>query len=46
VISLHDHTFIWPENPGEFIEYARNSRWWIGYEGLAVSGLDGVLREC
>jgi membrane dipeptidase len=43
VISLHDHTFVWPENPGEFIEYARNGRWWIGYEGLAVSGLDGVF---
>jgi membrane dipeptidase len=42
-ISLHDHTFVFPENPNEFIEYIRSGRWEIGYEGLAASMLDGVF---
>ena len=41
VISLHDHAEIFPEDPSEFIEYERVGRLWIGYEGLAISGLDG-----
>jgi len=43
VISFHDHAFVWPEDPSHFLEYARSSRWWIGYEGLAASGLDGFF---
>ncbi len=42
-ISLHDHTFVWPEDPGQFVDYVRSGRWWIGYEGLAHSGLDSVF---
>ncbi|MGC9010439.1 MAG: dipeptidase [Sulfolobales archaeon] len=41
VISLHDHAEVFPEDPSEFIEYERVGRLWIGYEGLAISGLDG-----
>ncbi len=42
-ISLHDHTFVFPEDPKDFIEYIRSGRWEIGYEGLAASRLDGVF---
>lgn len=45
IISFHEHTSVWPENPDEFIEYARGGRYWIGYEGLAASGLDGVFEN-
>jgi membrane dipeptidase len=43
VISFHEHSSVWPENPAEFIEYARGGRYWIGYEGLAVAGIDGFF---
>ncbi len=42
-ISFHDHAEVFPENPAEFIEYERIGRLWIGYEGLAVSGLDAFF---
>jgi len=40
IISLHEHTFICPENLDEIWEYRRWGRDWTGYEGLAVSGVD------
>jgi membrane dipeptidase len=43
VISLHDHTFVAPENINEIFEYRRWGRDWTGYEGLSVSGLDAVF---
>ena len=43
VLSLHDHMFIAPENLEDFYAFRRQGRDWTGYEGLAVSGLDGVF---
>lgn len=43
LISLHDHIQVFPEDPSEFIEYTQRNRPFIGYEGLAVSGLDAVF---
>ena len=43
VLSLHDHTFVAPENLADFFEFRRQGRDWTGYEGLAASGLDGVF---
>ncbi len=43
VISFHDHAEVFPEDPGGFIEYSRTGRLWIGYEGLAASGLDAFF---
>ncbi|MGC8608043.1 MAG: hypothetical protein ACP5L5_10860 [Vulcanisaeta sp.] len=43
LISLHDHLQIYPENPSEYFEYTWRNRPFIGYEGLAASGLDAVF---
>ncbi|MGC9180814.1 MAG: hypothetical protein ACP5GZ_11535 [Vulcanisaeta sp.] len=43
MISLHDHLQIYPENPSEYFEYTWRNRPFIGYEGLAASGLDAVF---
>ena len=43
VISLHDHTFVTPEDLGQFMEFRRWGRDSTGYEGLSVSGLDAVF---
>ena len=43
VLSLHDHTFVAPENLEDFFEFRRQGRDWTGYEGLAASGLDGIF---
>lgn len=45
LISVHDHTEVFPEDPSEFIEYERAGRPFIGYEGLAISGLDAVFEN-
>ncbi|HHV79432.1 MAG TPA: diguanylate cyclase [Firmicutes bacterium] len=44
VVSLHDHSFVTPENVYEIFDYTRRGRQWTGYEGLSVSGID-VLFE-
>ncbi len=44
IVSMHDHSFVTPEDVGEIFEYRRWGRDFTGYEGLAVSGLD-VLFE-
>jgi membrane dipeptidase len=43
VISLHEHTFVVPEDLGDFAEYRRQGRDWTGYEALSTSGLDAVF---
>jgi membrane dipeptidase len=45
VISLHEHTFVVPEDLGDFAEYRRQGRDWTGWEGLARSGLDAVFEN-
>ncbi len=44
IVSVHDHTAIFPEDIGEIFEYSHKGREWTGYEGLSVSGID-VLFE-
>jgi membrane dipeptidase len=43
VISLHDHPDVGPKDPDRIVEHAREGRAFIGYEGLAQSGLDCVF---
>ena len=45
VISLHDHSFVVPDDLGEFAEYRRQGRDWTGYEGLSRSGLDVIFEN-
>ncbi|MBI2467452.1 MAG: membrane dipeptidase [Candidatus Rokubacteria bacterium] len=45
VISLHEHTFVIPEDLRDFAEYRRQGRDWTGWEGLARSGLDAVFEN-
>lgn len=45
VFSLHDHTFVTPEDITQIFEYNRLGRNWTGYEGLSVSGLDVVVEN-
>ncbi|KYD21942.1 hypothetical protein B4135_1568 [Caldibacillus debilis] len=45
IISLHEHTFVCPENVYEIFEFRRQGRDWTGYEGLSVSGLDVVFEN-
>ncbi|MEM3871682.1 MAG: membrane dipeptidase [Nitrososphaeria archaeon] len=43
LISLHDHTKVYPENPELINDYIRSGRIFIGYEGIAASGLDAIF---
>jgi len=45
VISLHDHTFIVPENISQIFDYQRTGRNFTGYEGLSLSGIDVVFEN-
>ncbi len=45
IISLHEHTFVTPEDLSEIMEFRRQGRDWTGYEGLSVSGLDVVFEN-
>lgn len=45
IISLHEHTFVCPDDVGEIFEFRRQGRDWTGYEGLSVSGLDVVFEN-
>jgi membrane dipeptidase len=40
IVSVHDHTSVFPEDIGQIFEYVRQGREWTGYEGLSVSGID------
>jgi membrane dipeptidase len=44
IVSLHDHTSVFPEDIDRIFEYVRQGREWTGYKGLSVSGID-VLFE-
>ena len=44
IVSVHDHTSVFPEDIGQIFEYVRQGREWTAYEGLSVSGID-VLFE-
>lgn len=43
VISIHDHATVFPANLEDIPEYIRQGRESYGYEGLSVSGLDGIF---
>jgi membrane dipeptidase len=45
IISMHEHTFISPENLQEFYEFRRQGRDWTAYEALSKSGLDVVFEN-
>ena len=40
IVSIHEHTAVFPEDPKEIFEYARQGRQVTGYAGLARSGVD------
>jgi membrane dipeptidase len=42
-ISLHDHTLVYPKQPGKILDYVKDGRWWIGFKGLSASKLDAVF---
>ena len=44
IVSVHDHTSVFPEDIGQIFGYVRQGREWTAYEGLSVSGID-VLFE-
>ncbi len=45
IISMHEHTFVTPENLEDFYEFRRQGRDWTGYEGLSKSGLDVIFEN-
>lgn len=45
IISLHEHTFVTPENLDEIMDSRRQGRDRTGYEGLSLSGLDVVFEN-
>jgi membrane dipeptidase len=40
IVSVHDHTSVFPDDVGQIFEYVRQGREWTGYEGLSMSGID------
>jgi membrane dipeptidase len=45
VVSIHEHTAVFPEDTTEIFEYARQGRQVTGYAGLARSGIDVVFEN-
>ena len=45
IVSIHEHTAVFPEDPKEIFEYARQGRQVTGYAGLARSGIDVVFEN-
>ena len=45
IFSVHDHTFVTPDDVSQIFEYNRLGRNWTGYEGLSVSGMDIVVEN-
>lgn len=45
IISLHEHTFVTPDNLSEIFDYRRQGRDSTGYEGLSKSGLDVIFEN-
>jgi membrane dipeptidase len=44
-VSLHEHGGILPTDLGENDAYIREGREWYGFEGIAASGLDGIVEN-
>lgn len=45
MVSMHEHTFIMPENLQEFYEFRRQGRDWTAFEALSQSGLDVIFEN-
>lgn len=45
IVSMHEHTFVTPENVNEFYEFRRQGRDWTAYEALSISGLDVIFEN-
>ncbi|MCF2650570.1 dipeptidase [Niallia circulans] len=45
IASMHEHTFVMPENLQEFYEFRRQGRDWTGFEALSQSGLDVIFEN-
>lgn len=45
IVSMHEHTFVMPENLQEFYEFRRQGRDWTGFEALSKSGLDVIFEN-
>jgi membrane dipeptidase len=45
IVSIHEHTAVFPDDPKEIFEYARQGRQVTGYAGLARSGIDVVFEN-
>jgi len=45
MVSMHEHTFVLPENLQEFYEFRRQGRDWTGYKALSQSGLDVIFEN-
>ena len=45
IVSMHDHTSIFPEDMGRVLEQRRTGRDAMGYAGLAISDTDVVLEN-
>ncbi|TSB47720.1 dipeptidase [Alkalicoccobacillus porphyridii] len=45
IVSMHEHTFVTPEDLSEFYEFRRQGRDWTGYEALSRSGLDVIFEN-
>jgi membrane dipeptidase len=40
IVSLHDHTAVYPQDMRQVLDYVHQGRVWTGYKGLSVSGVD------
>ncbi|WP_142825876.1 dipeptidase [Planococcus soli] len=45
MVSMHEHTFIMPDNLQEFYEFRRQGRDWTAFEALSQSGLDVIFEN-
>lgn len=45
IISMHEHTFVMPEDLNDFYEFRRQGRDWTGFEALSQSGLDVIFEN-
>lgn len=45
IVSMHEHTFVMPDDLNEFYEFRRQGRDWTGFEALSQSGLDVIFEN-
>ncbi|PYZ95927.1 diguanylate cyclase [Alteribacter lacisalsi] len=45
IVSMHEHTFICPEDVSEIFEFRRQGRDWTAFEALSRSGLDVIFEN-